>query len=140
MARTPHPLPSAAALRVGLDVVDVARLGRSVERGGRRFRDRIFTPKEWAYASSRVDRDDALAARIAAKEAVMKALGTGWGKGVAWTDVEVEGGGRTEPRLRLHGKAAKIAKARGLSIAISLSHAGGIAAAVAIATRDTSKA
>jgi holo-[acyl-carrier protein] synthase len=126
--------PAPPSIEVGVDVVDVARMARSVERGGRRFRERVFTRGEWAYAAKRGDRADVLAARFAVKEAVMKALGTGWGKGVAWTDVEVVGGGRSKPRLRLRGKAAAIANARGLSLAISLSHAGGIAAAVAVAS------
>jgi holo-[acyl-carrier protein] synthase len=127
------PAPPAAAFAVGLDLVDVPRFSRLLARRGDALERRLFTPAERAYAEKRRDRVDVLAVRVAAKEAVMKALGTGWGGGVKWTDVEVVGGGRAAPVLRLYGKAAARAGAMGVTVAISLTHAGTTAAAVAVA-------
>ena len=139
----PEGLPPAPVARpgfaVGLDLVDVPRFARLLERRGDALERRLFTPAERAYAEKRHDRLDVLAVRVAAKEAVMKALGTGWGAGLKWTDVEVEGGGRAAPTLRLHGKAAARAQALGVTIAISLTHAGATAAAVAVALPNPSK-
>jgi holo-[acyl-carrier protein] synthase len=118
---------------VGFDLVDVARFRLALERHGDGLRRRVFTPAEWRYAATRSDRDAVLAARFSVKEAVFKALGTGWGRGVAWRDVSLVGGGRTAPVLRLTGRARALAKARGIEIRVSLSHAGGAAGAVAIA-------
>jgi len=127
-------LPPRAPPAVGLDVVDVVRFRETLQRSGDGLERRVFTPAEWAYAATRADRVDVLAARFAAKEAVMKALGTGWGAGVSFLDIEVLGGGRSKPELHLHGKAAELVAARGLLVSISLSHAGTTAAAVALAT------
>jgi holo-[acyl-carrier protein] synthase len=113
--------------------VDVRRLARALERREAAWRERVFTPGEWQAAAGRPDRAAALAARFAAKEAAMKALGTGWGRGVAWRDVEVEGGGRGAPRLRLHGEAARLADEAGLRLEVSLSHAADLASAVVLA-------
>src|SRR5205814_3161771 len=118
----------AGAYAVGLDLVDVPRFSRLLARRGDALERRLFTPAERAYAKTRRDRLDVLAVRVAAKEAVMKALGTGWGAGVKWTDVEIVGGGRAAPVLRLHGKAAALAASRGLAFSISLTHAGTTAA------------
>ena len=139
MPRRPSSRVNAAApappagFAVGLDLVDVPRFARLVARRGDGLERRLFTPAERAYAQKRRDRIDVLAVRVAVKEAVMKALGTGWGAGIKWTDVEIEGGGRAAPTLRLHGKAAARAKALGVTIAVSLTHAGTTAAAVAVA-------
>jgi holo-[acyl-carrier protein] synthase len=119
--------------RVGFDLVEIARFARVLERRADAFRRRVFTDAEWSHAEARPDRASVLAARFAAKEAVMKALGTGWGAGVSWREVEVAGGGRSKPALRLHGRAAAIAAARGVRVEVSLSHDGPTAGAVAIA-------
>jgi holo-[acyl-carrier protein] synthase len=132
-ARPAAPAAAPAGFAVGLDLVDVPRFARLLARRGDALERRLFTPAERAYADKRRDRLDVLAVRVAAKEAVMKALGTGWGAGVQWTDVEVEGGGRSAPALRLHGAAAARAAALGVTIHISLTHAGTTAAAVALA-------
>jgi holo-[acyl-carrier protein] synthase len=131
--RSKKPAP-AAAPSVGLDLVDVPRFSLAVARRGDAFRRRVFTEGEWTYAGTRAERDRVLAARFAAKEAVLKALGTGWGRGISFRDVEVVGGGRAAPTLVLHGAAKRHADALGVSVAISLSHAGSTASAVAIAT------
>jgi holo-[acyl-carrier protein] synthase len=128
----PLDLPPPAAPLVGLDLVEVSRFARALARHGEGLRRRVFTEAEWAYAATRgADRPAVLAVRFAAKEAVLKALGTGWGRGVGWRDVEVVGGGRSAPRLRLAGRAAELAEARGLEAEVSLSHAGDVAGAVA---------
>ena len=92
-------------LRVGLDLIDIARVARARERFGARFDARLFTPQEIALCRGNVQR---LAARIAAKEAAVKALGCGIGD-VTWTEVEITHDARQRPILNLHGKAAQIA-------------------------------
>ena len=124
---------NARAPRIGHDLVDLPRFARALEKREASFKDRVFTPAEWETASSRRDRVAALAARFAAKEAVMKALRTGWGQGVRWLDIEVLGGGRTPPELVLHGEAARRAEQEGLEMQLSLSHAGEMASAVVLA-------
>ena len=112
-------------LGLGVDLVPVSRL-----KGARKdFLERVFTPAERAYCRAWKDPAERLAARFAAKEAVMKALGTGWAKGISWKDIESVG-----TRLRVKGKAAQIAKSKGIvRWHLSISHAGGFAIAVAIA-------
>jgi holo-[acyl-carrier protein] synthase len=107
----------------GVDLERVDRIRAAIERHGKRFLDRVFTPGEIAYVEARIRRWESYAARFAAKEAAMKALGTGWDHGVRWVDVEIvrEEGGR--PELRFHGKAAEIAAKLGCrSTNVSLSH------------------
>jgi holo-[acyl-carrier protein] synthase len=119
--------------RIGLDLVDVERFERALRRGEERWRRRVFTAEEWDAVAARADRTVALAARFAAKEAAFKALGTGWGRGVAWTDVAVHGGGREPPRLVVTGRAAQLASEAGLALQVSLSHTERTAAAVVLA-------
>ncbi len=119
--------------RLGQDLVSISRLKAAVERHAEGFRRRVFTPGEWQAAAGRADRFAALASRFAAKEAAFKALGTGWGRGAAFTDVEVLGGGRSAPRLRLSGLAAAEATRLGLTLSVSLSHDGDLALAVVLA-------
>jgi holo-[acyl-carrier protein] synthase len=107
----------------GVDLAEVPRIRASVERFGSRFTERVFTPAEISYAESKANRFERYAARFAAKEAGMKALGTGWRAGVRWRDLEVANvpGGR--PTLRLHGVAQEIAARNGVKqISISLTH------------------
>jgi holo-[acyl-carrier protein] synthase len=123
------PATRLPRVRVGTDVVEVSRVERLLD-GQPGLAERVFTSREAAYCRSRPRSGEHLAARFAAKEAVLKALGTGLGTGLEWTDVEVlnEVGGR--PRVRLHGRAAELADQHGLQSAeISLSHAGGLAIA-----------
>lgn len=133
-APDPVPTPPPSPYAVGFDLVDVSRFGKALARHGAGLKRRVFTPAEWRYAATRSDRVAVLAARFAVKEAVFKALGTGWGRGVAWRDVSLVGGGRSAPTLRLSGRAKALAKARGMCVRVSLSHAGDSAGAVAIAT------
>jgi holo-[acyl-carrier protein] synthase len=107
----------------GVDIAEVARIGAAVERYGERFLKRVFTPEEIRYCTSKANTGERLAARFAAKEAAIKAIGTGLRHGVTWQDVEVvrQSGGR--PGLRLSGKAAEFAAALGCKrIHLSLSH------------------
>ena len=107
----------------GIDIAEVPRIRQSIERFGERFLQRVFTESEIRYCESKANRFERYAARFAAKEAGMKALGTGWNFGVRWRDLEVarKPGGR--PTLLLHGKAAEFAAKLGATnIALSLTH------------------
>lgn len=125
---------------LGVDVCDVERIRRALEAPtGDRFRARVFTAGERAYCEARGrGRFASYAARFAAKEAAMKALGTGWGQGVAWHDFEVVRGDSGPPAIVLHGHAARLARRRRMGRwLLALSHAGGqaIASVVVEVTR-----
>ena len=108
---------------IGTDIVGVARIGDMVERHGKRFLGRVFTPEELEYAIGRKRRDEHLAARFAAKEAMLKAIGTGVRPGTLLREVEVIRGERGDPAIRLHGTTARVAAAKGVArIHVSLSH------------------
>ena len=107
----------------GIDLAEVPRIRQSIERFGDRFLERVFTAGEISYCDSKANRMERYAARFAAKEAAMKALGTGWSRGVRWRDCEVTRlpGGR--PTISFHGKAAAFAAKLGVKhAALSLSH------------------
>jgi len=107
----------------GVDLAEVDRIRRSIERYGQRFVDRIYTTGEIAYVERKANRYERYAARFAAKEAGMKAIGTGWRHGVTWHDFEVENLPSGRPILKLHGVAAEFAKRMGArSISLSLTH------------------
>ncbi len=107
----------------GVDLAEVERISRTIERFGRRFLERVFTPREIAYAERKANRAERYAARFAAKEAGMKAIGTGWRRGVRWRDFEVANLSTGKPTLLLHGKAAEFASELGVrSVALSLTH------------------
>jgi len=106
-----------------VDLAEVPRIRASVERFGSRFVERIFTPAEIAYVERKANRFERYAARFAAKEAGMKAIGTGWRRGVRWQDFEVANLPSGKPTLRLHGVAAEVARKLGVrNIALSLTH------------------
>ncbi len=107
----------------GIDIAEVPRIRQSIERFGLRFLQRIYTPGEIRYCDSKANRFERYAARFAAKEAAMKALGTGWNHGVRWRDCEVTRmpGGR--PTMVFHGKAGEFAARLGTkNVALSISH------------------
>jgi holo-[acyl-carrier protein] synthase len=107
----------------GIDIAEVPRIRQAIERFGDRFIQRVYTESEILYCDSKANRVERYAARFAAKEAAMKALGTGWNHGVRWRDCEVTRmpGGR--PTLTFHGKAAEFAAKLGAkNAALSLSH------------------
>lgn len=107
----------------GIDIAEVPRIRESIKRFGDRFLSRIYTAGEQRYCDSKANRDERYAARFAAKEAAMKALGTGWNHGVRWVDCEVVrmAGGR--PTIAFHGKAGEFAAKLGVkNAALSISH------------------
>jgi holo-[acyl-carrier protein] synthase len=116
-------------LGLGLDATDIPRIRETVERYGERFLRRIFTDGEIAYCTRRRDPVPHLAGRFAAKEAAMKALGTGHSRGVLWKDIEVLRLGGP-PQLRLHGGAASRADRMGVqSSLLTITHSDAIAMA-----------
>ncbi|MDR0704644.1 MAG: holo-ACP synthase [Planctomycetaceae bacterium] len=123
---------------IGTDIIECERIDRMVQRHGSHFVDRVFTKREIQYCTDRKSSDQHFAGRWAAKEAVLKALGTGWISGIAWTDVEVVNESSGAPRIQLHGGAAKIAEEKQLSeIQISISHCKSHAIAFAAAVSKT---
>lgn len=117
----------------GIDIVEVSRIAEMFDRHGDRFLARIFTPAEQGYALAGRRKHEHLAARFAAKEAVLKAIGTGWRSGIAWTDIEIISLPSGQPTVQLHGRAAEIARELGIANwSISLTHTSSIAAASAI--------
>jgi holo-[acyl-carrier protein] synthase len=120
----------------GVDMVDCRRLAAAIERHGERFLRRVFTEAELAYCQGRKRRLEHLAGRFAAKEAVLKVLGTGWQGGINWTDVEVTNEPSGQPRIRLSGRCREIARRKRLGeILVSISHIETHAIASAVAAR-----
>ncbi len=110
-------------LGTGVDIAEVSRIRESIERFGDRFLHRIFTDSEISYCEQKATRFESYAARFAAKEAGMKALGTGWSHGVRWRDIEVVRPKGQRPTVQFHGEAAAIAAKLGTkNIALSLTH------------------
>ena len=121
-------------LSVGVDIVEIQRVGRAIEHWGQRFLDRVYTPLERTFCRGRTPE---LAARFAAKEAISKALGTGiiGRQGVNWRDIEVLPDRRGKPVVHLHGRARRRAEELGLTEwAISLSHERQVAIAFVVAS------
>jgi holo-[acyl-carrier protein] synthase len=108
---------------IGIDLEEVDRVREAIERHGRRFVERVFTAGEIAYVESKANKWERYTARFAAKEAAMKALGTGWDHGVTWRDVEIVNKPDGCPTLALHGRAKEIADGKGCAKTwVSLSH------------------
>jgi holo-[acyl-carrier protein] synthase len=131
---TSDPIPTAAAtaVTVGVDIVDVSRVARLLQ--GEHAAERLLTPAEIAYCRARPAVAQHAAARFAAKEAVLKAFGTGLDDGLRWTDVEVFNDRAGRPAVRLHRAAHALAARRGLAtLEISLSHTADLAIAQAVA-------
>jgi len=115
---------------IGIDLVEIARIEEVFNRRGERFRVRVFTEDEIIYCERRASKLASYAARFAAKEAAMKALGTGWAEGVGWRDVEVVSGPSGAPSLNLHGRALERMHEIGATKAlVSLTHSGDLAMA-----------
>ena len=123
---------------IGVDACEIARMEKALDGPtGARFRERVFTDGEQAYCEGRRrGRLESYAARFAAKEAAMKALGTGWAQGVSWHDLEVASVEQERPRLRVQGRAAALAQDAGIARwHLSLSHTTTTAIAWVIAER-----
>ncbi len=119
-------------MRVGVDLIEIERIRRALDRYAG-FRERCFTPGERAYCDSRPNPAQSYAGRFAAKEAFFKALGTGWGLGGRWTEVEVVSAPSGAPSLRLTGRAAEAAAERGVSrIHLYITHTHETAAAFVV--------
>ena len=121
----------------GIDIVETARIRKLVETHGEHFLDRVFTPAEQRYCAASSKRYfEHLAGRFAAKEAVLKVLGTGWRGGIAWTDIEVVKEPSGQPRIVLTGECQRIAESIGIyRWHISISHIETHATASAIGMR-----
>ena len=110
-------------LGTGIDLAEVDRIRDAIGRYGDRFVRRIYTEAEIAYVERKANRFERYAGRFAAKEAGMKAIGTGWKRGVSWQDFEVSNLPSGRPTLRLRGEAARIAEKMGVkSISLSITH------------------
>jgi holo-[acyl-carrier protein] synthase len=124
-------------LSLGLDATDIPRVKQTLQRFGDRFLRRIFTAEEIAYCTRHRDPAPHLAARFAAKEAAMKALGTGASQGVVWRDIEVFRK-HGPPQLRFHGVAASRFSAMGATRALlTLTHAESLALAQVMFVRES---
>ncbi len=120
-------------LGIGVDIVEIARLGLALERQADRFIRRVFTPGEQEYCRAHRDPVPHYAARFAAKEALFKALGTGWARGVSWLDVDVRRDGQGAPSISLQGEADRISRSLGATrVHLSLSHSRDSAVAIVI--------
>jgi holo-[acyl-carrier protein] synthase len=118
---------------LGLDIAEIDRIAAAIERHGAPILERLYTPREVAYCESRKNKFERYAARFAAKEAAMKALGTGWTRGVRWRDIEVANAQGGKPSLHLEGVARQIADRLGVkNISLSITHSGNLALAEVI--------
>jgi holo-[acyl-carrier protein] synthase len=127
----------ANIIGTGIDVIEVARIERALNNPvtGQRFRNRVFTPGEISYCESRgKGRYQSYAARFAAKEAAMKAMGTGWNRNVGWSEIEVVRERGKAPTIALHGKSAAFAERKSITrFHLSITHTADQAIAHAIA-------
>jgi holo-[acyl-carrier protein] synthase len=124
----------------GIDLVDCPRIEAMVERHGKRFIERIFTVAEQAYAKANKNGIEKLAGRFAAKEAVLKLMGTGWRGKIAWTDVEVINNSSGQPEVTLSGEVEKIAGKLGIKhISVSITHTANFAIASAVALTQSNE-
>ena len=124
----------------GIDLVDRPRIGQMIKRHGERFIDRVFTAAEQAYAEANKDKVEKLAGRFAAKEAVLKLMGTGWRGKIAWTDIEVVNNALGQPEVTLGGEVKKLADELGIKhISVSITHTANFAIASAVALTQKSE-
>jgi len=118
---------------LGIDIVELARIREMLDRHGDRFYRRILSESEEAYCRSQADPVPHVGGRWAAKEAAVKAFGTGFSDGIGWKDVEVWRETSGLPRLRFHGRAAELVRDRGITVAhVSLAHDRSVATAVVV--------
>ena len=121
-------------LGIGTDITECLRITQMIERHGELFVGRVYTPTEIEYCRSRKQATQHFTGRWAAKEAILKALGTGWRRGIGWRDIEVVNAPSGRPRVTLSGGAADVAEAIGIaSVLVSISHCRSHATAYAVA-------
>ena len=124
----------------GIDLVDCPRIEQMIQRHGERFIKRVFTAAEQAYAGATKNEVEKLAGRFAAKEAVLKLIGTGWRGKIAWTDIEVINNPAGQPQVTLSGEVEKIADKLGIKhISISITHTANFAIASAVALTQSNE-
>jgi holo-[acyl-carrier protein] synthase len=123
----------AVIVGLGLDIAEIDRIEAAITRHGKPFIERLFTPNEIAYCERHKNRYERYAARFAVKEAAMKALGTGWRRGVRWRDIEVTREKSGKPGLGLVGVAREFADKLGVkNISVTITHSGNFALAQVI--------
>jgi holo-[acyl-carrier protein] synthase len=121
-------------LGIGTDIVECLRIGRMIEQHGELFLRRVYTEREIRYCQARKHATEHFAGRWAAKEAILKALGTGWSQGIAWTDLEVRNDVGGQPKVMVRGAARDVAVSRGVrDVMVSISHCRTYATAYAMA-------
>lgn len=121
-------------LGIGTDVIECLRIAQMIERHGELFISRVYTEHEIGYCSTKKASTQHYSGRWAAKEAVLKALGTGWRQGISWRDVEVRNNSSGGPVVVLHGGAREVYERRGIrKMHISISHCRNYATATAVA-------
>ena len=119
---------------LGTDIIECLRIAKMIEKHGELFLNRVYTQAEIAYCSSRKAASQSYAGRWAVKEAVLKAMGTGWSRGIRWKDIEVVTDLTGKPSVAIHGVAKEICEELGIAeVLISLSHCRSHATATAIA-------
>jgi len=124
----------------GIDLVDCPRIEQMIERHGERFVRRVFTAAEQAYAEANKNDVEKLAGRFAAKEAILKLMGTGWRGKIAWTDIEITNNAAGQPEVALSGEVKRIAEELGIGhISISITHTANFAIASAVALADSNE-
>ena len=125
---------------IGIDLVEISRVSDLIARWGHRFLEKVFFPQEISYCQARRNSAQHFAARIAAKEATSKALGTGWRHGVHWKTVEVVRARGSRPMIRLHGRARELAAQWGIGqIHLTISHSSGHAVAQVIMEKNDTR-
>ena len=125
---------------LGTDIVECVRIRKMIEDHGELFLQRVYTEKEIRYCNSRRRATEHFAGRWAAKEAVLKALGTGWRRGISWRDIEIRNDVSGQPKVAVRGEAKEIAKKLRLDdVLISISHCRTFATAFAVAIRRNDK-
>lgn len=121
----------------GIDLVDFPRIENLIDRHGERFLERVFTEREQNDAAVIKNRVEKLAGRFAAKEAVLKLLGTGWRGKIAWTDIEIVNNSLGQPIVEITGEVKNIAQQAGIEqITLSITHTANFAIASVVALRD----
>jgi holo-[acyl-carrier protein] synthase len=118
----------------GIDLVDFPRIEEMAKRHGERFLNRVFTATEQTYAEANKNGLEKLAGRFAAKEAILKLMGTGWRGKIAWTDIEIVNNPAGRPEVNLRGEVEKLAEKLGIKhISVSITHTANFAIASAVA-------
>jgi holo-[acyl-carrier protein] synthase len=123
---------------IGTDIVECLRIARMIEQHGELFLERVYTEREIRYCRGRKNSTEHFAGRWAAKEAILKCLGTGWRRGLGWTDIEVRNDPNGRPHVLMCGAAKEAAQGLHISdVLLSISHCRAYATAYAIAVRES---